>query len=104
MQLEALNVPYHIRRKNLSENQVLRYVGDLNGDLSKSDGAKLTVNLTTVNRNSSLGQLKGSDSIFEIYTESYGENPIVIQGAGAGAEVTARGVFGDILRLSEKIN
>jgi aspartokinase/homoserine dehydrogenase 1 len=104
LQIESLNVPYHIRRKNLLENQVLRYVGDLNGDLSKSDGAKLTVNLTTVNRNSSLGQLKGSDSIFEIYTESYGENPIVIQGAGAGAEVTARGVFGDILILSEKIN
>jgi len=103
-QLEELNVSYHIRRKNLLENQVLRYVGDLNGDLSKSDGAKLTVNLATVNRNSSLGQLKGSDSIFEIYTESYGEHPIVIQGAGAGAEVTARGVFGDILRLSEKIN
>ena len=50
---------------------------------------------------SALGQLKGSDSIFEIYTESYGENPIVIMGAGAGAKVTARGVFGDILRLSE---
>ena len=43
----------------------------------------------------------GSDSIFEIYTESYGENPIVIMGAGAGAQVTARGVFGDILRVSE---
>jgi aspartokinase/homoserine dehydrogenase 1 len=104
LQLEELNVPYHIRRKNLSEDQVLRYVGDLNGDLSKPDGAKLTVNLATVNRNTSLGQLKGSDSIFEIYTESYGENPIVIQGAGAGAEVTARGVFGDILRLSDKMN
>ena len=39
--------------------------------------------------------------IFEIYTESYGVNPIVIMGAGAGAKVTARGVFGDILRLSE---
>jgi homoserine dehydrogenase len=102
--LDELNVSYHIKRKNLLENQVLRYVGDLNGDLSKSDGARLTVNLVTVNRNSSLGQLKGSDSIFEIYTESYGENPIVIQGAGAGAEVTARGVFGDILRLSDKIN
>jgi aspartokinase/homoserine dehydrogenase 1 len=48
-----------------------------------------------------LGQLKGSDSIFEIYTESYGEHPIVIMGAGAGAQVTARGVFGDILRVSE---
>jgi aspartokinase/homoserine dehydrogenase 1 len=36
----------------------------------------------------------------EIYTESYGDNPIVIQ--GAGAEVTARGVFGDLLRISDK--
>ena len=52
-------------------------------------------------KNSALGQVKGADSIFEIYTESYGEQPLVIQGAGAGAEVTARGVFGDILRLSE---
>ena len=51
---------------------------------------------------SSLGQVKGADSIFEIYTESYGDRPIVIQGAGAGAAVTARGVFGDILKLSEK--
>ncbi len=104
LRLEELNVPYHIKRKNLSKDQVLRYVGDLHGDLSKVDGAKLTVTLATVNKNSVLGQLKGSDSIFEIYTESYGENPIVIQGAGAGAEVTARGVFGDILRLSDKIN
>ena len=104
LQLEELNVPYHIKRKNLSKDQALRYVGDLHGDLSKVDGAKLTVNLATVNKNSVLGQLKASDSIFEIYTESYGENPIVIQGAGAGAEVTARGVFGDILRLSDKIN
>jgi homoserine dehydrogenase len=49
-----------------------------------------------------LGGLKGSDSFFEIYTESYGDRPIVIQGAGAGSAVTARGVFGDILRLSDK--
>ena len=34
-------------------------------------------------------------------TESYGSQPIVIQGAGAGAAVTARGVFGDVLRLAE---
>jgi homoserine dehydrogenase len=39
-----------------------------------------------------LGGLKGSDSFFEIYTESYGDRPIVIQGAG-GSAVTARGVF-----------
>ena len=35
----------------------------------------------------------------EIYTETYGDNPIIIQGAGAGAQVTARGVLGDLFRL-----
>jgi len=103
-QLLELDVPFHIKRKNLNENKVLRYIGDLHGDLSKEDGALLTVKLVVVPKNSVLGQLKGSDSLFEIYTESYGENPIVIQGAGAGAAVTARGVFGDILRLSDRIN
>ncbi|HBY68303.1 MAG TPA: aspartate kinase, partial [Flavobacteriaceae bacterium] len=103
-QLQELDVPFHIKRKNLAKDHVLRYIGDLHGDLSKEDGAILNVNLTPVPKNSALGQLKGSDSIFEIYTESYGKNPIVIQGAGAGAAVTARGVFGDILRLCDKLN
>ena len=86
------------------KDHVLRYVADLRGDLTKNDGAILDVKLVSVPKNSMLGQVKGSDSIFEIYTESYGQNPIVIQGAGAGATVTARGVFGDILRLSDKLN
>lgn len=87
--------------KSSQENEyVLRYVGDLHGDLQQEKG-ELDVKLVSVPASSALGQLKGSDSIFEIYTESYGENPIVIMGAGAGAKVTARGVFGDILRLSE---
>ena len=47
------------------------------------------------------GSFKGSDAMIEIFTESYGNQPIVIQGAGADAEVTARGVFGDVLRLSK---
>ncbi|MET2986004.1 bifunctional aspartate kinase/homoserine dehydrogenase I [Aureibaculum conchae] len=90
-------------KQDQKPNYVLRYVGDLHGDLSKDDGAILEVKLESVAENSPLGQVKGSDSIFEIYTESYGEQPIVIQGAGAGAAVTARGVFGDILRLTEKM-
>ncbi|MHA7942042.1 bifunctional aspartate kinase/homoserine dehydrogenase I [Formosa sp. 3Alg 14/1] len=81
---------------------VLRYIGDLHGDLADEKGAKLEVKLVSVPESSPLGSLKGSDSIFEIYTESYGDQPVVIQGAGAGAAVTARGVFGDILRLTEK--
>ena len=51
--------------------------------------------LATVAKSSPLGGIQGSDSLFEIYTEGYGDHPMVIQGAGAGAEVTARGVFSD---------
>lgn len=99
--LGELDAEYQKIKENQESGFVLRYVGDLHGDLSQVKG-KLDVKLVSVPANSALGQLKGSDSIFEIYTESYGENPIVIMGAGAGASVTARGVFGDILRLSVK--
>lgn len=98
--IEELDEVFQKTKDEQEPNHVLRYVGDLHGDLQKDKG-ELDVKLISVPANSALGQLKGSDSIFEIYTESYGENPIVIMGAGAGAKVTARGVFGDILRLSE---
>jgi len=99
--LQDLNAEYNSIKEQQKDGYVLRYVGELSGDLSKSKG-NLEVRLVSVPQNSSLGQVQGSDSIFEIYTESYGERPLVIQGAGAGAKVTARGVFGDILRLTEK--
>ena len=98
--LEELDSEYKNIKEHQKPDHVLRYVGDLHGNLQEEKG-ELDVKLISVPANSALGQLKGSDSIFEIYTESYGENPIVIMGAGAGAKVTARGVFGDILRLSE---
>ena len=98
--LNELDEVFEKLKKDQAENHVLRFVGDLHGDLQQEKG-ELDVKLISVPASSALGQLKGSDSIFEIYTESYGENPIVIMGAGAGAKVTARGVFGDILRLSE---
>ncbi len=92
---------YQTIKDNLKKNQVLRYVGDLSGNLQESKG-NLTVKLASIPSDSAIGSLKGSDSIFEIYTDSYGENPITIIGAGAGAEVTARGVFGDLLRIADK--
>mgnify|MGYP001023646018 FL=1 len=100
--LDEFNAPYQQIKEAQEPDHVLRYVGDLHGDLASTDTVQLDVSLVSVPRNSALGQVKGADSIFEIYTESYGDNPIVIQGAGAGASVTARGVFGDILRLAEK--
>ena len=74
-------------------NQVLRYVGDLN------QNGKMTVKLITAEKGSPLSNLKGADSLIEIYTASYGDKPIIIQGAGAGASVTARGVYSDLIRM-----
>ncbi len=98
--LTDLDPIYQEIKEKQKPNNVLRYIGDLHGDLA-SDKGVLEVKLVSVPNESALGQVKGADSIFEIYTESYGEQPIVIQGAGAGADVTARGVFGDIMRLTE---
>jgi len=99
--LSELDKVYQKTKEDQKPEHVLRYIGDLWGDLSKEKG-NLDVKLVSVPLSSALGQVKGSDSIFEIYTESYGNQPIVIQGAGAGAAVTARGVFGDILRLADR--
>ena len=99
--MKVLDDAFNVIKGNQKPGHVLRYVGELSGDLQKEKG-NLEVKLISVPKESALGQVKGSDSIIEIYTESYGDNPLVIQGAGAGSAVTARGVFGDILRIAEK--
>lgn len=90
--------PFHIAKLTQPENHVLRYIGEL--DIANQT---LEVKLVSEPNHTALGQLKGADSLIEIYTKSYGENPIVIQGAGAGKEVTARGVLTDILKIAETI-
>lgn len=90
--------PFQIAKITQADNHVLRYVGEL--DVLKK---QLEVKLISVPKSLALGQLKAADNLIEIYTKSYGEIPIVIQGAGAGREVTARGVLTDILKLAEKI-
>ncbi|KAF2334360.1 bifunctional aspartate kinase/homoserine dehydrogenase I [Flavobacterium daemonense] len=99
--LKEFDPIYEKIKADQKPNHVLRYIGELSGDL-QNDKGNLEVKLVSVPKDTALGGLKGSDSFFEIYTESYGDRPIVIQGAGAGSAVTARGVFGDILRLSDK--
>jgi aspartokinase/homoserine dehydrogenase 1 len=99
--LKEFDPIYDKIKRDQKPNHVLRYIGELSGDLQNDKGI-LEVKLVSVPSDTALGGLKGSDSFFEIYTESYGDRPIVIQGAGAGSAVTARGVFGDILRLSDK--
>ncbi len=89
---------YQKIKQALNPNEVLRYVGELNVKTGI-----LTVSLQAVAANTPLGQVKNADSLFEIYTQSYGLQPIVIQGAGAGPKVTARAVYSDLLRLGDRL-
>ena len=97
--LKDLDMIFQEKKDKQDNGCVLRYIGDLQLENPQNKKGVLHVKLVSVPSDSALGQVKGADSIFEIYTESYGSQPLVIQGAGAGASVTARGVFGDILRL-----
>lgn len=98
IQKTALDKPFEIAKKAQKPNHALRYIGEL--DLIDK---KAVVKLISTPQNTALGQLKGADNLIEIYTKSYGEIPIVIQGAGAGNQVTARGVLSDILKIAEKL-
>jgi len=95
--MDEVDTFYSGLRSGLPKNNVFRFVGEL--EMGKS----LKVSLVEADKSTPLGNISGSDSIFEIYTEAYGDNPIVIQGAGAGAEVTARGVYADLLRVGSKL-
>ncbi len=97
-QKNILDQHYHSIKSDLRENEVLRYVGEL--DAIKKE---LVVSLVKVDASSPLGNIKNADSIFEIYTEGYGEQPIILQGAGAGPVVTARGVYSDLLRIGAQM-
>jgi aspartokinase/homoserine dehydrogenase 1 len=61
---------------------------------------KASVGLQHINSQHDLYHLYGKDNIVLFYTDRYVEQPLVIKGAGAGADVTASGVFGDIIKAS----
>lgn len=68
---------------------------------SYKDG-KAEVGLQHIPPQHDLYHLYGKDNVVLFYTDRYKEQPMVIKGAGAGAEVTASGVFADVLRASQK--
>ena len=47
--------------------------------------------------------MRGSDNLVAVYTDRYVETPLVVRGPGAGPEVTAAGVFGDVLRAAAEL-
>jgi len=73
------------------ENKVLRYVARLEGD-------KCRVTIEAVPRSKPLGAIRDGENALVIHTHYYQPIPMVLRGYGAGAAVTAAGVFGDLLR------
>lgn len=86
-------------KESLAPNEVLRHLGSLDATTKK-----LTVSLQKVDKDSAAGQLSGSDGFFEIYSGSYKTHPLVIKGAGAGREVTARGLLSDIIKVAKSLS
>lgn len=60
-----------------------------------------SVGLQHIDSKHDLYHLYGKDNVVLFYTDRYKDQPLVIKGAGAGADVTASGVFADIIRASK---
>ncbi|MET3113022.1 aspartokinase/homoserine dehydrogenase 1 [Pedobacter sp. CG_S7] len=91
------NAAYFENMKTQAANhqQVLRYIGKL------EDG-KVEITLQMVDESHPFFALSGSDNIISFTTDRYKDRPLVVKGPGAGAEVTAAGVFADIINVGKK--
>jgi homoserine dehydrogenase len=81
------------------EGKVVRFVGSI--DVAKKE---VKVGLEKFDRLHPIAALKGSDNIISFYTKRYGLNPLIVQGAGAGGDVTAMGVTGDLIKVLERLS
>ncbi len=76
------------------QGQVLRYVGRIDAD------GHATVGMTRLDAKHAFANIALTDNVVRFATRRYCDNPLIVQGPGAGPEVTAGGVFSDLLRLS----
>ncbi len=94
--LQKNNATIETMRVNAeSKKQKIRYIAEFN------DG-RATTGLQQVDDSHPAYHLDGMDNIVLLYTRRYSKQPLVIKGAGAGPEVTASGVFADVMRLANK--
>jgi len=92
--ISELDASFEQRRRELArEEKRLRFVASYNND-------KCEVGLREVEKGHPFYDLEGSNNIILITTERYNEYPMVIKGYGAGASVTAAGVFADIISIA----
>ncbi len=91
--LAKADVYFEAKRKQAALNhQRLRYIATL-------ENGQASVKLAAIGQDHPFYNLAGSDNIISITTDRYRERPLVIKGSGAGAAVTAAGVFADIVRI-----
>ena len=76
------------------KNCKLKYVANFENGLA-------SVGLNEVEKYHDFYNIEGSDNIILFYTDRYNERPLIVKGAGAGAEVTASGIFADLIRISK---
>jgi aspartokinase/homoserine dehydrogenase 1 len=81
-----------IQKKAAANNCRLKYVAEFDNGTAK-------VGLKEIPSNHPFYNLEGSDNIVLFFTERYSQQPLIIKGAGAGADVTASGLFADIIRI-----
>ena len=92
--LPSLDADFEARRQELErQKKVWRFV-------AKLENGKASVSLQEFDSNHSFYKLEGSNNIVLLTTERYRKYPMLIQGYGAGASVTAAGVFADIMSLA----
>ena len=92
--VEALDVGFEAQRKELAaQNKKWRFIATL-------DNGEMSISLQTVDSKHPSYELEGSNNIIMLTTARYFELPMVIKGYGAGADVTAAGVFADIIRIA----
>ena len=92
--IPSLDADFEARRQKLeAENKHWKFV-------AKLEGGKGSVSLQEVSRSHPFYGLEGSNNIVLLTTERYNEYPMMIQGYGAGASVTAAGVFADIISVA----
>ncbi|PYR47105.1 MAG: bifunctional aspartate kinase/homoserine dehydrogenase I [Acidobacteria bacterium] len=75
-----------------SRGAVLRYVGTLGNGVARAE-------LREIARDHPLAGTRGRDNVIAFTTKRYADTPLVVQGPGAGGDVTAMGVFSDVLKL-----
>lgn len=78
----------------VKEDKKLKFV-------AKFENGKASVGLQHISKEQDLYHLYGKDNVVLFYTNRYSQQPLVIKGAGAGADVTASGIFADIIRTAK---